>query len=122
MPTVIQLMDDCLATTFRKAKEFVAKDAAECFLQDKMFQICYALDAVAEAEPDYWLHVGVAKNIVKSRIGDYVNLGTYLHEVVKVPMVDLTRDNMQAYRHRWLDALAAEFDAKAGLKTKNKKG
>jgi hypothetical protein len=52
-----------------------------------------------------------AIKVITARIGSESPLDVWLG-VQGIPWSDKTPDQMQAYRHRWLDALIAEFEAK----------
>lgn len=50
-----------------------------------------------------------AINVIEQRLTKNMTVEDYLRQVVKVPASELTFDNMQAFRHRWVDALIVEF-------------
>ncbi len=52
-----------------------------------------------------------AINAIRARIGSDTPLESWLTQQ-RIEYWRYDRDQMQAYRHRWLDALIAEFEAK----------
>ncbi len=85
--------------------------------------ICHAINTAEEQSANYkgtydspaFLY---ARRVIQDRLGGGGREGgphtvdTYLREVVGVPEVQVTYDNVQAYRHRWLDALIVEYQQK----------
>ncbi len=82
--------------------------------------ICHAIEQAAYMGNLYYAGVS-ARAIIQGRLGrihvkthgveEWVDLTVtqYLREVLKINPLLLTIDNLQAYRHRWLDSLILEF-------------
>lgn len=80
--------------------------------------ICYSLDAAAFKELDdcrdwsYWKAMQLvegAKNIIQDKLGDdCISVESWLRNQ-GIPKEQLTFENLQAYRHRWLKSLIKEF-------------
>jgi hypothetical protein len=72
--------------------------------------ICYA---IIFANPKYnAMKKADLRVTINSRLAPYHCLERWLIGRANVAPVDLTDENVQAYRHRWLDALIAEYEAK----------
>jgi len=97
-----------IANAFRLAKQRLARNSEELFAPGASRYICYALADVTLP----WGVLNNASNVVCDRIRPYAFLEDWLN--AKIPDYDCLeyeerRDNVQAYRHRWLDALIEEF-------------
>jgi hypothetical protein len=69
---------------------------------DKAYCICFALRRT-------FLHGAyLAVDVIDARIGEGNSLGRWLR-YRGIPWKELTDDNMQAYRHAWVDQLIEEF-------------
>lgn len=75
--------------------------------------ICYSLPPTISAEC-----MRNCLDLIKSRLGRFSNsikpaydhdVDSWLFHVAKIPSEQLTYNNVQAYRHRWLDSLIEEF-------------
>lgn len=66
---------------------------------------------LAETEATYPLGRGVRERINKS-LGKHLYVTVWLENKARVPRHLLTVANVQEYRHRWLDALIAEYEAR----------
>ena len=80
--------------------------------------ICHCLDTVGQCASGNPV-VKQARQIIQDRLGVqeantlwYHDVYSYLRDVVGIPTIQLTFDNLQAYRHRWLDALIVEYQQK----------
>ena len=109
MATRTQIRD-----AFVAAKKKVAANRLESSwdqLNRKHEFICHALDDVKRTAT----LAGVlgAKALIVARFnvpyGGQTNIETWLRHAAKVPQSQLTNDNLQAYRHRWLDSVIKEF-------------
>jgi len=72
--------------------------------------ICHALDDLVRAHRE---GSRAAKALIEQRFkvgrGVGTNIQVWLQDVAKVPAHQLTRNSLQAYRHRWLDSVIKEF-------------
>jgi hypothetical protein len=74
--------------------------------------ICHAIDRTTFniAAPATERGADAARKIVSTRLGrGRATVGEWLEDVAKVPYSQLTYENVQAYRKRWLESLAQEF-------------
>lgn len=97
-----------IAAAFTLAKRGLAKSHREIMNEEGEEFICRALDHLwqtAAAED--------AKHIIKTRFGlsNYGTIYAWLDDVAKIDPELLTNDNVQAYKHRWLDSVIKEFNA-----------
>ena len=99
-----------IAEIFRQAKKVLAKDRYDCgYRVDGRTlceeYICHAIERVGKFS-DYR---DPALAVIQARLGDVISLETWV--IRNVPGVEypVNKDEMQAYRHRWLDALIEEF-------------
>jgi hypothetical protein len=76
----------------------------------KSIFICFAIRDAALPKEGY--EYSKLKNEITRRLKPFQMVYTWLHERAKIPGRDLTYKNIQAYRHRWLDALIAEYEVK----------
>lgn len=53
--------------------------------------------------------VAHATSVIRARLGSFTRVESWLVHVTKVDVSQLRPANVQAYRHRWLDALIKEF-------------
>lgn len=53
----------------------------------------------------------VAAQLVRARLGGSRSVASWLLDVAKVPLVELTPAAVAEYQQRWLDALVAEMEA-----------
>lgn len=72
--------------------------------------ICHALD---ESPRSHREGSRAAKALIEQRFklkcSSCANIQLWLEDVAKVPAHQLTSNNLQAYRHRWLDSVIKEF-------------
>jgi len=89
-----------ISAAFREAKDFLEPNHG----------ICHAL-GMAYAEL-LICHVPFrcATHLIRARLGGHIFVEGWLHHEAGVPKALLTRENLLAYRHRWLDALIEEFE------------
>ena len=70
--------------------------------EHKLRHICFALWFTENGGE-------LACEVIHTRLGDRQNVRDYLMYDVGVPEYQLTQENIQAFRHRWLDSLIEEF-------------
>jgi len=73
--------------------------------------VCIAIDRAGVRTG----HSYLARNLrerLRIRLGKHDTVLGWLRYEVGVPEAHITGRNVQAYRHRWLDALIAEYEAK----------
>lgn len=99
-----------IANAFRIAKELLWDGLGPCRPWASERYICTALAVAQTVSPIRLFGCVNAKNIIAERMGSsVVTLESWLSSYANVPEEQLTDENMQAYRNRWLDALIAEF-------------
>lgn len=103
-----------IVTALKAAKKYLATNSEQVHSYRKTKYICFAL-----GNAEYHRKCGsssmlAAQEIIMFRLGRRKNgiaydVEFYLKNKVKVPKKLLTVDNIQAFRHRWLDSLIVEF-------------
>lgn len=91
-----------------KAKKHLARNNNECYwfvTSQRESYICYAIKYYIPNEEV----VDATRDIIERRLAPCGSVPQWLERVAKVPEHLLTTDNVQAYRHRWLDSLIEEF-------------
>ncbi len=73
--------------------------------------ICHAIEQAGIVTPRIAMYSCNARAVIQERLGDYTLADQWLHYVANIPLDQLTHENLQAYRHRWLQALIKEFSA-----------
>ena len=108
-----------ICEAFKAAKKLTARNGNECgfgplAVGRKYEFICHALDALAATYPGA---MG-AKAVINNRFGVEKHqhlisptVFVWLSEVGGIPMSLLTDNNVQAYKHRWLDSVIKEFSS-----------
>ena len=97
-----------ICEAFKAAKAITALSAGECCAggwrgeYGKYEFICHALDKLHEMPG-----AKGAKSVIIARFNSTIY--GWLNDVAKVPSRYLTDDNVQAYKHRWLDSVIEEF-------------
>lgn len=82
--------------------------------------ICFALGMVSHRDSDFQNATELAGEVIRHRLGCFSNVDTWLNHELRYPPELRTRTNddvwtrqrcdlIQAYRHRWVDALIEEF-------------
>jgi hypothetical protein len=100
-----------IGEAFKAAKELTARNGQECYYtpnqRDRKYEfICHALDVLQLAYPGA---IG-AKAVINDRFMVAApTIFVWLADVGGVPVSQLTDDNVQAYKHRWLDSVIKEF-------------
>lgn len=102
-----------IAAAFKAAKELTAVDAAGCLGDEwhgrgstgRFEFICHALEKIALPG------ARAAKEIIRDRfhVCGTTSVYVWLMEAANIPAYLLTDDNVQAYKHRWLDSVIKEF-------------
>jgi len=95
-----------IAAAFVDAKAVLAKNRAEINDEDYYEFICHALGKCWNT-----LAAEDAAHIIKTRfkLTSYGTIYAWLDDVAGVDVNLLTDDNVQAYKHRWLDSVIKEF-------------
>lgn len=97
-----------VANVLRAAKPFLFTDIG---LYGRTEYICHAVGNTKYSETT---KLGVM-NIIVGRLGKTKagvfnhDVESWLRQVLKVPNRDMTFENVQNFRHRWLDSLVEEF-------------
>lgn len=73
--------------------------------------ICLALAAVAARHPSKAQDACSARYVIMDRLQRYKcsTVSTYLRAHLQVPLDQWTPENIQEFRHRWIDELIKEF-------------
>ena len=99
-----------IANAFKNAKEFLWDGLGLYRPGASERYICTALTRAQTVSPIRLFGCVNARNIIAERMDNRAaTLESWLSSYANVPEEQLTDENMQAYRHRWLDALIAEF-------------
>ena len=96
--------------SIRKALKTAKPFLSPAFLcSNKRQFICHALeDAVGRGIT--YREMALAKRMIMNRLGEHYCIESFLEATIgKVSYEARNRDDVQKYRHRWLDALAKEF-------------
>jgi len=101
---------------FKQAKKYLwTGDLNDSF--DKSMYICHAISDVGDIYGRYY-HTPYerAKRLIHFRIAPHYDLESWVRSNVKGSHKVLNKASgtkqLQAYRHRWLDALIEEFESK----------
>jgi hypothetical protein len=94
---------------FRVAKNYLNKGN-----QDKTDYICAAIGHAEEDELVTWKASMRARQVIGSRLQDNATVTSWLKDRGYIPMRQdpFNHKQVQKYRHRWLNALIKEFEAK----------
>jgi hypothetical protein len=98
-----------LAKTFRDAIGHLGMTNYECATDTtKNRWICMAIADAAKSDK----MIDAAVDVIRERLGIYSVVTAWLRLVVGIPDNEITVERAQAYRKRWLESLAAEFESK----------
>ena len=112
------------STVLRKARNLLAKNEDELSSRESVKYIC---DSVGHVLGIYYLsgdwdgsrpsdaacdHFEAITDEIARRIQWEEDVHTWLMFRANVPVEELTDDNVQFFRHRWLTALIAEYKSK----------
>jgi hypothetical protein len=79
----------------------------------KIEYICWAISRGVGGLSIYPLDVKMTMKMIQDRLGKYngyqLEVETYLMYILNIDHMLMTGENLQAYRHRWLDSLIKEF-------------
>ena len=101
------------ANPFHLAKRYLAHTIEDEHYDRKQEFICHALRDVWTANKCDGTDFAVAKRMVLARLSPYGTINCYLMDLAMaktIRMRDITYENTQFFRHRWLDHLADEWD------------
>ena len=100
--------DRQIAEAFEAAKKITALNGAECISGTKFEFICYALKHVAL--PGSAAATAIIMRRFVNEDGNFVGtIQSWLSYQANIVSTLLTDDNVQAYKHRWLDSVIEEF-------------
>lgn len=100
-----------IAKVFRKAIKYLGMTEDEVrHTRYKFRWICSAIGMTTSRE--LYEAVIAAGNIVRKRIDGYVEVTDWLRYMVGIHAREITTEQAQAYRKRWLESLAVEFENK----------
>lgn len=99
-----------ISEIFRQAKKVLAKDLSDCsYLVNGHTQyeeyICHAIEKVGRFDR----YRGPALAVIHDRLDNVYSLETWVISNIPGMYFPVDKDELQAYRHRWLDALIEEF-------------
>ena len=98
-----------IAAAFKAAKRHLQGPCRRGEELTKTHMICYALNQSERRGQASRKTIDAAKRVIMRRLSPCFSCGTWLQNTQGVPARHLTFNNLQAYRHRWLDALIEEF-------------
>lgn len=97
-----------IAETLKGAKRYLSRRMED----NKYEHICHAVHQFSD-----WRGRDLTKRVIAERLGAWNDPGAprtvycWLLDAAKVEGALLTYENVQKYRHRWVDALIKEFSA-----------
>ena len=92
----------------RKAKDFLWDGVSpRAGVLNTNVGICYALICAVGRDESPRVHQEIGR-----RLAPYGYVDNWLHHIAGVPWEQLTPENVQAYRHRWLEHLIKEYESK----------
>ena len=102
-----------IAERLKLAVEHLAHNKDEIESRDKQRYICLSVDDTSNR----WRYLTskedreiiAIKKMIAERITPHHTVYLWLHRVAGIPIEQLTADNMQTYRHAWLQELIKEF-------------
>lgn len=98
-----------IAVVFKKAKKYLAKSWPE----SKNIYICIAINEVMNRNHVLCNSCTAAKTIIAQRLEGSPTVGSWLKDNGFITSSSFTHTNsqnqLQEYRHRWLDSLIKEF-------------
>jgi hypothetical protein len=95
-----------IAVIFKEAKKYLALNCSD----SKYSYICMAIDEVAVKDSKQWENCVRAKFIISERLnGKYTVREWLIANGFRTSDDEIHSDQMQKYRHRWLDSLIKEF-------------
>ena len=103
-----------VAKVFSKAVNKLARNQDEVDNTDKMIYVCMA---VMQANGAFCFSVAneqtqEACRIINKRLDGCNDIRVWLKSKANIPESQLTSDNLQEYRHRWLQSLIDEYSSK----------
>lgn len=103
-----------MAEALRQAKRYLLTgNKAHRRWSGKTPYICFALSDAASAGDASWVHADFAKRVINRRLGRFPTVAHWLFARGVIDAVSPFTRDLQDYRHRWVDALIAEFEEKA---------
>lgn len=98
-----------IAAVFRAAKKYLW-DGHGVYLASSSVYICCAIsDVYYLGGTSIQAAAANATSVIQASLGYHSCVESWLAKVAKVDVSLLNPANVQAYRHRWLDALIKEF-------------
>jgi hypothetical protein len=98
-----------IAKVFRDAIKHLGMNNYQCDTDStKNRWICMAIADATKSDKV----IDAATEIIHSRIAGYPVVTSWLRLVAGIPELEITVERAQAYRKRWLESLAAEFESK----------
>ena len=84
-------------------------DGKQSHCETEHLYICFAIDHAEDHAGLPWRCGVLAEEEIARRLQPEIAVHSWLRYKAKIPKELLTEKNVQAYRHRWLDALIEEF-------------
>jgi hypothetical protein len=95
-----------IADAFSWAKVFLNDDNYSPFKEDF---ICFSINRACVANVMFPSTASTIKSIISSRLGSYHTVVDFLCNTLKINEEEISYEDLQTYRHRWLDSLIEEF-------------
>jgi hypothetical protein len=94
-----------IAAVFKEAKKYLSLNGSG----SKYIYICMAINEVAVKDSTQWVKYRRAKEIIDERLGGACTVVSWLQKNNLIKKDNVDYDQVQQYRHRWLDSLIKEF-------------
>ena len=98
-----------IAAVFKEAKKYLATSENDAQNVSKTFYICIAITKVSDINHSQWDRCSRAKSIINERLAGEYTVGTWLKVNGFIKSTNTPINQIQKYRHRWLDSLIKEF-------------
>jgi len=98
-----------IAAVFKEAKKYLATSENDAQNVSKTFYICIAINTVSDINHRQWYSCSKAKDIIDERLDGEYTVGTWLKVNGFIKTTSNNINQLQKYRHRWLDSLIKEF-------------
>jgi hypothetical protein len=98
-----------IASVFKEAKKYLATSESDAENVSKTFYICVAITNVSDINHRQWYSCSKAKKIIDERLDGYFTVGIWLKVNGFIKNTNTNINQLQKYRHRWLDSLIKEF-------------
>jgi hypothetical protein len=104
-----QVSNKEIAAVFKEAKKYLATSKGD----NKTTYICIAINEVSDTKYRLFNSCVCARSIINERLGESFTVGSWLAHNGFITNNDFNdrkyQNQLQKYRHRWLDSLIEEF-------------